>query len=310
VRQGEEAPDRRSASRAEARDAGERLFDRWAARYDESVRSSVEFPFAGYEVTLDRVTVAASSERGHRVLDVGIGTGNLAKRFMDLGCEAWGIDVSAEMLAIARAKLPMAHLSHSDITADWPSDFPERFDRIVSAYVFHHFDLDAKVELLARLVRSHCSPGGLIVVGDIAFRTASELSRAQRTWGRLMDPDEDYWVADEAVAACELAGLGARYEQVSVFAGVFVVQEGAASPPGVMADGSLGFSYCASKGGAVSILRGGRVVTEPRHGMARQFLADVDGACAEEEQLLMARYTGNYKRGNEREARRHPRHSG
>jgi putative AdoMet-dependent methyltransferase len=226
VKRDEEAPDSRSASRAEARDAGERLFDRWAARYDESVRSSVEFPFAGYDATLDRVTAAAFAERCHRVLDLGIGTGNLAKRFAGLGCEVWGIDISTEMLTIARAKLPMAHLSHSDITASWPSDVPERFDRIVSAYVFHHFDLGAKVELLTQLVRGHCSPGGRVVVGDIAFSTADSLSRARREWERLMDPAEYYWIADEAIAACERAGLRARYEQVSVFAGVFVLQEG------------------------------------------------------------------------------------
>lgn len=73
-------------------------------------------------------------------------------------------------------------------------------------------------------------------------------------------------------------------------------------------DGNLGFSYRVSKGGTVFILRDGRVVTELRHDAAREFLADVDGACFEEEQMLMARTTGNYKHGNEREARQHPRH--
>jgi putative AdoMet-dependent methyltransferase len=202
------------------------LFDRWAAHYDETVRSSDEFPFAGYDATLDRVTAAASAERGHRVLDLGIGTGNLAKRFASLGCEVWGIDISTEMLTIAEARIPGAHLTRGDIAAGWPSDFPERFERIVSAYVFHHFDLDAKVELLTQLVRGHCSPGGRVVVGDIAFSTKGSLSKARRECERLMDPAEYYWIADEAIAACERAGLRARYEQVSVFAGVFVLQEG------------------------------------------------------------------------------------
>ncbi len=76
----------------------------------------------------------------------------------------------------------------------------------------------------------------------------------------------------------------------------------------VGSDEDLGFSYRASKDGTVFILRDGRVVTELRHDAAREFLADVDGACFEGEQLLMARTTGNYKHGNEREARQHPRH--
>lgn len=73
-------------------------------------------------------------------------------------------------------------------------------------------------------------------------------------------------------------------------------------------DEDLGFSYRASKSGAVVILCDGRVVTELRHDAAREFLADVDGACFEEEQMLMARTTGNYKHGNECEPRQHPRH--
>jgi hypothetical protein len=76
---------------------------------------------------------------------------------------------------------------------------------------------------------------------------------------------------------------------------------------GMMGDGDLGLSYRASKSGSVFIERCGRVVTDLRKGAARDFLGDIDGACFEEGQMLMARYTGNYKRGNERPARLHPR---
>jgi hypothetical protein len=40
---------------------------------------------------------------------------------------------------------------------------------------------------------------------------------------------------------------------------------------------------------------------------AQEFLAEVEGA---DEQQVMARWTGNYKRGNERAARDHPRNRG
>ncbi len=212
---------------AQDRSEEARLFDEWADRYDETVRSGHGFPFAGYDAVLARVAALADVEGCHRVLDLGIGTGNLAKRFADCGCDVWGIDISNEMLAIAKAKLPKAHLAHGDIAAGWPGGFPERFDRMVSAYVFHHFDLDAKVELLTRLVRGHCSPGGRVVVGDISFPTASKLLEARREWERLMDPEEYYWIADEAIDACEQAGLRVEYEQVSAFAGVFILEDGA-----------------------------------------------------------------------------------
>lgn len=48
----------------------------------------------------------------------------------------------------------------------------------------------------------------------------------------------------------------------------------------------------------------GRRATTLRGGRALTFLADVEVGDAQE---LMARLTGNYRRGNERTARQHPR---
>lgn len=69
-----------------------------------------------------------------------------------------------------------------------------------------------------------------------------------------------------------------------------------------------GFSYRATREGEVLIQRSGRTVTYLRHDAARCFLAEVDGAEEADAQETMARYTGNYKRGNERLADEHPRH--
>jgi hypothetical protein len=72
----------------------------------------------------------------------------------------------------------------------------------------------------------------------------------------------------------------------------------------------LGFSYREMKGGTVFVRRLGRVVTRLRHGAARDFLAEVEGASPADAQETMARTTGNYKRGNERRAAEHPRNQG
>ena len=71
----------------------------------------------------------------------------------------------------------------------------------------------------------------------------------------------------------------------------------------------LGFSYRASERGEVRIRRGGRVVTTLRGAAAREFLAEAEaaGTTQAEVQALCARVTGNYRRGNERVARNHPR---
>ena len=71
--------------------------------------------------------------------------------------------------------------------------------------------------------------------------------------------------------------------------------------------GDLGFSFRARGSGVVELLRHGRPVATMRGDAARDFLADVASCDGAEAQQLMARLTGNYKRGNERTAGSHPR---
>lgn len=66
-----------------------------------------------------------------------------------------------------------------------------------------------------------------------------------------------------------------------------------------------GFTYT-SDGDEVVISHHGRRATTLRGAAAQRFLADVD----HDPQLLMARVTGNYKHGNERTAKAHPRNRG
>ncbi len=62
----------------------------------------------------------------------------------------------------------------------------------------------------------------------------------------------------------------------------------------------MSFEWWATKDGRVRISRGGRVVTTLAGERAQAFLGRVEAADDEAAQQLMARVTGNYKRGNER----------
>lgn len=68
-----------------------------------------------------------------------------------------------------------------------------------------------------------------------------------------------------------------------------------------------GFSYERHGDGSVVITHQGRVASTLRGGRADKFLAQVAAGNA---QLVMARWTGAYKFGNERAARDHPRNRG
>ncbi len=69
----------------------------------------------------------------------------------------------------------------------------------------------------------------------------------------------------------------------------------------------FGFSYRTTKAGEVFVHHRGKLATTLRGEAAADFLADMDGADDDEQQQIMARVTGNYRRGNERLARNHPR---
>ena len=68
-----------------------------------------------------------------------------------------------------------------------------------------------------------------------------------------------------------------------------------------------GFRFEQRAGSVVVITHHGRQASTLRGERAAQFLAEV---AAGDPQLVMARWTGNYKRGNERTAAQHPRNRG
>ena len=209
-----------------------REFDRWADHYDESVHARDDFPFRGYEAALRQVVAEAAVKPPCRVLDLGIGTGNLAKRFVDLGCQVWGIDFSRKMLSLAQTKVPEAHLAQADLLGAWPKALHQRFDRIVSGYAFHHFPLPEKINLLVRLCSEYCAIDARIVIADISFPTTDAL-RQERIRSKELWDEEHYWVAEEAIPACERSGLCVRYNQVDDFAGVFVFEPGSSLGPAI-----------------------------------------------------------------------------
>ena len=71
--------------------------------------------------------------------------------------------------------------------------------------------------------------------------------------------------------------------------------------------GPEGFTYAVRAAGEVVIHHRGRLATTLRGDAAADFLAEVEAGDAADAQELMARVTGNYRCGNERTAKQHPR---
>ena len=197
-------------------------FDAWAEHYDKSIPESPIFPFDGYEQVLNTVVIKADPHTGLSVLDLGTGTGNLALRFAVLGYHIWGTDFSEPMLEKARQKLPDASLHLHDLRQPWPDALARRFGHIVSAYVFHHFELPQKVKIVQDLIANRLVPDGRIIIADLSFPNRTAMEAFAQSVGALWE-EEFYWLADESLAALTDAKLQVEYIQISSCAGVYTI---------------------------------------------------------------------------------------
>lgn len=100
-----------------------------------------------------------------RVLDLGTGMGETARRVLERhpDAELVGIDESEAMLAHARAVLPAADLRVSRLEDPLPAG---PFDLAVSALAVHHLRGSGKADLFGRIVEV-LRPGGRFVLADV-----------------------------------------------------------------------------------------------------------------------------------------------
>lgn len=192
----------------------EAQFDKWSATYDHDVQDESSFPFSGYTRVLNRVISLAQIESGMEVLELGAGTGNLTGKLIDAGAAVWALDFSADMLAIAKKKVPGAQFGQADLQADFPPRFRRKYDRIVSTYTFHEIPFPAKIELLHRLVNDYLVQGGRIVIGDIGFVNADARESVRIASAEAWD-DEFYWIRDETMTVLNDKSMALAWEQIS-----------------------------------------------------------------------------------------------
>jgi SAM-dependent methyltransferase len=136
-------------------------------------------------------------QAGERILDVGVGPGLLAydlARLTGPDGEVVGLDVSADMLELARARLKdfaQARLILGD--AALAELEPGRFDAAVSTQVYEYVaDVPAALTALHRALR----PGGRALILDTDWRSLvwhasdeARMARVLQVWdGHLKDP--------------------------------------------------------------------------------------------------------------------------
>jgi SAM-dependent methyltransferase len=145
-----------------------------------------------FEAVLDAAGVGA----GTRVLDVGCGTGLTLVLAAARGAIPSGLDVTPELLAIARERLPGADLREGDMEALPFAD--ETFDAVlgVNAFQFAGDPVRALTEA-ARVLRL----GGIVVASLFAAPERSESTAVHQAMSELSPPEQEEDHAPYALSA-------------------------------------------------------------------------------------------------------------
>lgn len=105
-------------------------------------------------------------KKGDRILDIGSGTGNIARRVTQQGATVTGFDISPEGAAIHKKKVPGSTVHLGSITEPWPFQDGE-FDRAYSNNTFYTISQDDREHVFRELYRV-VKPHGRVVVSNIA----------------------------------------------------------------------------------------------------------------------------------------------
>jgi tRNA (cmo5U34)-methyltransferase len=146
---------------------------------------------------LQERAAAATVGEASRLLELGIGTGETARRVLALHPEArlTAIDSSPEMLRRAKETFPDADLRLARLEDPLPSG---PFDLVYSALVVHHLDAAAKRDLFGR-VAAVLRPGSRFVLADVVVPPNPGDQQIEIDW--VMDlpdtlEDQLHWLRD------------------------------------------------------------------------------------------------------------------
>lgn len=162
-----------------------------------------------------------------QIVDLGIGTGALARACLEQAPRArvWGIDVDAEMAAVARRRLGRRARQLEIASGSFVETALPRADAIVATYSLHHIKRRADKQRFYRRIHRALRRGGVLVSGDCfpastprgqsrdlevwmthLSRTFGTRARARRVYESWADEDVYVPLSDE-ISMLERAGF-------------------------------------------------------------------------------------------------------
>ncbi|MGW3342615.1 class I SAM-dependent methyltransferase [Nonomuraea rubra] len=169
-------------------------YDTVAADYAELLRDELDGK------PLDRAMLAAFAElvrEAGEVADLGCGPGRVTAHLRALGVDAFGVDLSPEMISVARRSHPGVRFEVGSMTA------LDLADEAVGGAVLWYSTVHTPPELLPKVfAEAHrvLAPGGHLL---IAFKVGDQRRHLSRGYGHELSLDV-YWNPPEQIA--ELLG--------------------------------------------------------------------------------------------------------
>lgn len=190
------------------RDRVRRSYDVVADEYRDRLSNELA------EKPLDRALLAALVEQvgpGRAVADLGCGPGHVTAWLAQRGVPVVGIDLSPEMVAVARREHPEAEFREGDLLRLPASD--GEFGAAVALYSVIHLGPDELRSAFAE-IRRVLRPGAPLLV---AVHLGTEVRHLDEWWGHRVDVDFHFFEAQTLLGALTDAGFAveARLERVS-----------------------------------------------------------------------------------------------
>ncbi len=174
----------------------QQIYKGFARSYEERMRDDLEYQ--GPERMIEAIRSVIGTRSGLKVLDLGCGSGFAGTVLRPIAADLTGVDLSPEMLELARKRGIYDRLEVAEITG-WLKDSPERFDVICSCDVLIYFgDLHEIVAAAA----SRLKPDGIF---------ALSMERGERYPFQLTDTGRYAHHPDHVREAATAAGLAVGY---------------------------------------------------------------------------------------------------